>query len=180
MANDHHDRASSRSPRAPNPGRGQPTRAHGRELAVLALCHLESYRQPEQTEAEALFWSHVPSEPGDAGAEIRTWLADVSTVAFAQRLVRLWLAHAEAVDVAIETTSRSWRLSRMDRVDRNILRLVAIELQHHDTPRPVVLAEAVRLASRYGSERSAPFVNGIAEALGRKLRPPAPDAASEP
>ena len=41
----------------------------------------------------------------------------------------------------------------------------------------VVLAESVRLARRYGSERSPGFVNGVAEALARRLRPaPAAEA----
>ena len=52
------------------------------------------------------------------------------------------------------------------------LRLVGAEmLALPDTPRAVIVAEAVRLASRYGSERSAPFVNGVAEALAKRLRP---------
>jgi N utilization substance protein B len=60
----------------------------------------------------------------------------------------------------------------MDRVDRNLLRLCAIELRNESTPRNVVVAEAVRLAARYGNERSPTFVNGLAEALARTLRDP--------
>jgi N utilization substance protein B len=60
----------------------------------------------------------------------------------------------------------------MDRVDRNLLRLVAVEMiDLSETPRAVIVSEAVRLASRYGSDRSAPFVNGVAEALAKRLRP---------
>jgi N utilization substance protein B len=78
---------------------------------------------------------------------------------------------AAEIDAAIEATSRSWRLARMDRVDRNVLRLVGAEsLGLSETPRAVIVSEAVRLAARYGSERSAPFVNGVAQALAAKLR----------
>ncbi len=160
------------APNKPAPGRGQPDRASGRELALLALCHLESYREPERASALEIFWTHAPSEAGDDGAELRAWLADPAVTGFARRLLEPALARAAEVDAAIEATSRSWRLARMDRVDRNLLRLVGAEmLALADTPRAVIVAEAVRLASRYGSDRSAPFVNGVAEALAKRLRP---------
>lgn len=153
-------------------GKGQPERAGGRELALLALCHLESYREPERAQALEIFWNHAPSETGDDGAELRAWLADPTITGFARRLLAPALARAAEVDAAIEATSRTWRLARMDRVDRNLLRLVGAEmLALPDTPRAVIVAEAVRLASRYGSDRSAPFVNGVAEALAKRLRP---------
>jgi N utilization substance protein B len=157
-------------PAAAKPSRG--SRAHGRELALLALCHLESYRPDERAGALEIFWTHAPSEAGDAGADLRAWLADPDAVAFARLLLAPLLARGGETDALLEATSRSWRLSRMDRVDRNVLRLAAAEMTDlAETPRGVILAEAVRLASRYGSERSAAFVNGVAEALARRLRP---------
>ncbi len=153
-------------------GRTRGNRANGRELALLALCHLESYRPEERPGALEIFWSHAPSEAGDAGAELRAWLADEGAVAFARQLLAPVLARGPELDAVLEATSRSWRLARMDRVDRNVLRLVAAEMTDlSETPRGVILAEAVRLASRYGSERSAAFVNGVAETLARRLRP---------
>src|SRR5690606_26998402 len=84
------------------------------------------------------------------------------------------------LDEAITQTSARWRLSRMAQVDRNVLRLAAFELAGRArTPRGVVLSEAVRLARRYGSERSPGVVNGLAEALAQRLRTE-PDAGPEP
>jgi N utilization substance protein B len=158
-------------PRGAGP-QSHPGRAQGREVALLALCHLESYKPAERAEALEIFWRHAPSETGDDGAELRGWLRDADVVAFARRLLTPALARAAEIDAAIEATSRSWRLARMDRVDRNLLRLVAVEMTDlSETPRAVIVAEAVRLASRYGSDRSAPFVNGVAEALAKRLRP---------
>ena len=152
-------------------------RAHGRELAFLVLCHLESYGEDERADAVSLFWDNPPgaprvdgATPGDVPA-IEEWLARPRVRAFAQKLVGELLARWSEIDALIESTSRSWRISRMGRVDRNVLRLATLELEAHGkTPRAVVLSEAVRLASSYGSERSGTFVNGIAEALARKLR----------
>ena len=38
-----------------------------------------------------------------------------------------------------------------------------------DTPTRVVIQEAVKLAERYGSEQSARFVNGVLDALARRM-----------
>jgi len=76
------------------------------------------------------------------------------------------------IDALVRRASINWRLERMTKVDRNILRLGAWELsQRKDIPRPVVLDEAVELAKRFGSEDSGAFVNGVldkvAELVGR-------------
>jgi N utilization substance protein B len=77
------------------------------------------------------------------------------------------------VDAEITKASTHWRLERMARVDRNVLRLGAWELlRRTDVPRAVILDEAVELAKAYGTEESGAFVNGVlnrvAENLGRK------------
>lgn len=161
-------------------------RARGREISLWILCHLESHSGAER-EAVELFWRELPAiEVGDEfleslAAELIELLADANARRYAKRLVDGFLDHASEIDAQIEGASDRWRLVRMDRVDRNLLRVAAVELGHESTPRNVVVAEAVRLAARYGSERSAAFVNGLAEALARDLRdsaeaPPVPTA----
>lgn len=76
------------------------------------------------------------------------------------------------VDEMIRKASVNWRLERMARVDRNILRIGAWELRHsNDVPRAVIIDEGVELAKKFGTEDSSSFVNGvldrIAEDLGR-------------
>ena len=74
--------------------------------------------------------------------------------------------------------SRNWRIERMAVVDRNVLRLVTFELMHLDTPAAVAIDEAVELARRFGGDDSPSFVNGIADAIARRLS--TPRAAPEP
>lgn len=144
-------------------------RARGRELALLALCHLESYPSEERDDALEVLWSNPPSDPE---SDIAALIAAAPVRAFADRLLGHSSRGLEDLDEMIESVSLSWRLERMDRIDRNVMRLAAAELAHDpETPRAVVLAEAVRLAARYGSERSARFVNGLVEALAQRLRP---------
>jgi N utilization substance protein B len=111
---------------------------------------------PEQVIAD--YWREFPGDP-----EGRS---------FADELVRGVAAASEAIDEAIRTASKHWRIERMTRVDRNVLRLGVQELRSSpEVPRAVIIDEAVELAKRFGAEGSGVFVNGvldrIAEELGR-------------
>ena len=91
----------------------------------------------------------------------------------AEEVVRGVGAEVRHLDELIAGASAHWRVERMARVDRNVLRLGAWELAHRENvPRAVVLDEAVELAKSYGSDESSAFVNGvlnrIAETLGRR------------
>jgi transcription antitermination protein NusB len=114
--------------------------------------------QSDLDSAIALFWREFGGDP--------------ETRPYADESVRGVLDERDGLDETIRTASEHWRLERMTRVDRNVLRLGTWELKHRpDVPREVVLDEAIELAKRYGSEESGAFVNGvlnqIAENLGR-------------
>ena len=94
--------------------------------------------------------------------------------AFALELVMQVGSCGEELDASVAEQARNWRVARMARVDRNILRLATWELIHTDTPSAVILDEAVQLARRYGSDNSPAFVNGILDAVARVVREPAP------
>jgi transcription antitermination factor NusB len=85
---------------------------------------------------------------------------------YAQELVRGCVAHLEKIDELIRSQADNWRLERMPAVDRNILRLAIYEmLVEKDTPKLVVLDEAIELAKKFGSEQSGRFVNGLLDGL---------------
>jgi len=97
---------------------------------------------------------------------------DATAQAFAKDLVAAASASAAKLDELITSASKNWRIDRMSRVDRNILRLGACELvAFRDVPVKVVINEAVELAKRFGTAESSAFVNGvldrIATAVGR-------------
>lgn len=60
----------------------------------------------------------------------------------------------------IEDTAKNWKVSRMGVIDRNILRIGIFEIINN-TPKAVVINEAVLLANQFGSENSSSFINGI-------------------
>ncbi len=90
---------------------------------------------------------------------------------FTKRLVSGTLEHRDALDKIISKQADHWRLSRMPIVDRNILRLALFELLHEpETPRPVIIDEALEIAKRFSTPRSSQFINGILDGV-LKARP---------
>ena len=99
--------------------------------------------------------------------------ADPEGRPYADEIVRGVDEQQKMIDEKITSASQNWRLERMSRVDRNLLRLGTWELMFQkDVPRAVILDEAVELAKSFGTEESSSFVNGVldrvANDVGRK------------
>jgi len=79
-------------------------------------------------------------------------------------------AHLEEVDTWVRQALDNWRLDRLAAVDRALLRLAATEMLFmEEIPPRVSIQEAVRLAEQYGGDESPRFVNGVLDALYRRL-----------
>lgn len=95
---------------------------------------------------------------------------DVDALAFAKRLVLGCSESRERIDERIRSVSKHWRLERMARVDRNVIRLACHELMDHpDIPPRVSLNEAVELAKLFGDEGAPSFVNGVLDRIASDL-----------
>jgi N utilization substance protein B len=102
----------------------------------------------------------------------RVW--DDLAVADDERRLAAVLIHVIAgrrteLDRGLAEVTENWRMERLGAIERSVLRLAAAELSIGETPPRVVLQESVRLAERYGSPQSAKFVNGVLDALARKM-----------
>ena len=73
------------------------------------------------------------------------------------------------LDAELTEVTTNWRLERLGAIERCVLRLGAAELSQGSTPPRVIIQEAVRLAERFGSAQSARFVNGVLDALARRM-----------
>ncbi len=89
--------------------------------------------------------------------------------AFAHALVQLVAAERTEIDAELSEVTTNWRLDRLGHIERSVLRLAAAELMQGGTPPRVVIQECVRLAERFGSAPSARFVNGVIDALARRM-----------
>ena len=126
-------------------------RREGRELAMQML-YAQDTLQGNLRDTLRGFREGV-----DAGERIRE---------FAEALVQGVMEHREEIDQAIVTRSKNWSLSRMPRVDLNIMRIAAYELMFkRDIPKKVSINEAIEIAKKFGDKESPAFVNGILDEL---------------
>jgi N utilization substance protein B len=88
---------------------------------------------------------------------------------FASLIIAAVEKDLDQIDKDLEAITTNWRIDRLGAIERCVLRIAAAELRQMETPARVVLQEAVRLAERFGSEQSAKFVNGVLDALARRL-----------
>ncbi|MBI2408039.1 MAG: transcription antitermination factor NusB [Gemmatimonadetes bacterium] len=88
---------------------------------------------------------------------------------FALALLRIVQAQGAELDAELGEVTANWRLDRLGAIERCVLRLAAAELVQGGTPPRVVLQESVWLAERFGSAKSARFVNGVLDALARRM-----------
>jgi transcription antitermination protein NusB len=84
-------------------------------------------------------------------------------------IVRAVAQKQRELDEELADVTTNWRLERIGAVERCVLRMAAAELSIGETPPRVVIQEAVTLAERFGSSASAKFVNGVLDALARRM-----------
>jgi transcription antitermination protein NusB len=76
----------------------------------------------------------------------------------------------ESIDRALEGALTNWRVERLSVIDRNILRIAAAELLYFDDVPPLVsIQEAIELAEKYGTAESPRFVNGVLDAVRKRI-----------
>lgn len=89
---------------------------------------------------------------------------------FADDLFRTATDRTTDIDALIEEHAQHWRMERMAAVDRNILRAAVAEfLGYPQTPRAVVINEAIEIARKFSSPESIQFINGVLDSVGRDL-----------
>ncbi|ANS74929.1 N utilization substance protein B [Paenibacillus yonginensis] len=135
-----------------------------RELAVQSLYQMEMNEVGAQeavmmllTEAAEDNESGVDSvgNPDEAREQIMGLVAGVTE-------------HKTAIDGMLEQYLKNWQISRLSRVDRQVLRLAAYEMIfREDVPAKVAVNEAIELAKHFGTEESGKFVNGV---LGKMIQ----------
>ncbi len=87
---------------------------------------------------------------------------------YGSALVECVLNHQAEIDEILSSNAKNWSLNRMATLDRNILRIgLAEHLVLASAPPAVIINEAVDIATKFSTEHSGAFVNGV---LDRILR----------
>lgn len=125
-------------------------RRKGRELALQMLYQWDVTHEPLEQIVE------YTDGLQQAGDEAR---------AFARMLVGGAIRRVDEIDAKISRQSESWRLDRMATVDRNILRIAIYEFMETETPKSVVINEALEVAKRFSAPDAVSFINGVLDAV---------------
>ena len=68
----------------------------------------------------------------------------------------------EEIDEMLNTNTKGWKTSRMNKVDLSILRLAVYEMKwDEEVPEGVAIDQAVELAKKYSGDEGPSFVNGV-------------------
>ena len=90
---------------------------------------------------------------------------------YVRRLLTALDEHGAEIDATLTEALENWRIDRLAVIDRAVLRIAAVEIIYfEDIPPKVSIQEAVRLADRYSGEDSPSFVNGVLDALYKRIK----------
>lgn len=137
------------------------TRRKSRELCLQMLFQWDMGKQaPDQV--RKTFWA----ERGDVDADTRGFADDLFNVAVERQ---------QEIDDLIQKHAQHWRMERMAAVDRNVLRTGVAEFRAYpQTPKPVVINEALEIARKFSAPESVQFINGVLDSVGKELGQSAP------
>lgn len=144
-------------------------RHRARESALQVLYQWDVARADVGSAADTFFglqWADAEEPPADLRH-------------FATELAHDTVRRLAEVDTLIADTVERWRPERMAVIDRLILRMAVTELlrgrvpadgaRYESTPAPVVINEALELARAFSTEEAVKFINGMLDAIRRKL-----------
>ncbi|HYL93332.1 MAG TPA: transcription antitermination factor NusB [Alphaproteobacteria bacterium] len=132
------------------------TRRKSRELCLQMLFQWDMGKQtPEHV--RKTFWAER--------AEV-----DEATRGFTNDLFQVAIDQQPKIDELIQKHAQNWRMERMAAVDRNVLRAgVAEFLGYKETPKPVIINEALEIARKFSAPESVQFINGVLDSIGKEL-----------
>jgi len=131
-----------------------------RKARICALQMLFQYdiAQPRVDDLAGSYWEAFGDDMGNVARD------------FSNNLALGAISRLDEIDALIKRRAEHWRIQRMAVVDRNILRLAIYEfLYEADTPKTVVINEALEIARRFSTFEATQFINGILDAIKRDL-----------
>ena len=100
---------------------------------------------------------------------------DEQQMEFARTIAHRIVDSREQLSEQIKPVLENWDFSRISRIERFIMWIALAEMQYMpDIPIPVSINEAIELAKKYSSQQSSSFVNGILDAIAKKMKPTIP------
>ena len=149
------------------------TRRELREHCFKLLFCADFYPTDEMQEQVDVYFTEPKEEddvPSGIGDIIHNPMLDTFDGGYVKSKVEKILDVLPELDKAIDGVAQGWTTRRMGKVELTILRLALYEIKHDDdVPEKVAINEAVELAKKYDTEKSAGFVNGILNSVAKEL-----------
>ena len=84
---------------------------------------------------------------------------------FVKDIVNGVLDNIDSIDKIISKYLENWDLDRLGKTDKAILRLASYEMMYYDTPKVVVINEAVELAKKYSDDKIVKLINAVLDKI---------------
>jgi N utilization substance protein B len=95
----------------------------------------------------------------------------IKVTSFVDNLIKFYIENRAITDKEIEVKLKNWDFNRIAIIDKIILRMAIVELIYfHDIPPEVTINEAIELAKTFSTEHSGKFINGMLDAIFKKLK----------
>ncbi len=128
------------------------TRNEAREIMMQIMYEMDAGKSLNHETAIRLSEEKLSGNHKERGSKLLTHLID----------------ELETLDNIINTNSKSWKTSRMPKVDLAIMRLALAEILYaEDIPDAVAINEAINLAKKYSTDQSSRFIHGVLAAVVR-------------
>ena len=131
-------------------------RTRAREIAMQALYQLDVQGDDIIESLESFFLE------SDTNEQIRKLASDWTKATW---------ENIKLCDELIVEATIKWEFTRLSTVDKSILRLSVYQLKFcRDIPPKVVINEAIELAKKFSTDKSPAFINGVLDAVLKKIR----------
>ncbi len=132
---------------------------------------MSSRRKAREFALQLLFQQDLTHNSAEEIGQVfwKSTTADDPTRNFAEHLFHQALKNNELIDNLIRKHALHWRLERMSAVDRNVIRMAVAEFLYTETPKVVVIDEAIEVARKYSGDEATEFVNGVLDAIRAEL-----------
>ena len=140
-------------------------------------------REARERAFELLFETDFRSdETAERVFEIATETREIPKDKYIEEVYFGVTAHCAELDAMLEKHAKGWKVSRMSRVSRSVLRLAAYEILYmrKQIPIRVSINEAIELSKKYDNEKARGFINGILNAVKNDVMNPAKPAQDSP
>ncbi len=115
----------------------------------------------KRTEARELAFKTIYSRFFNNAEEDIFSKANAEELKFTSEILKHFANNYNEINELITSHLKGYTLERVNKVDLAIIIEAIIELKYMDTPKQVIINEAVELGKKYSTEKSAKFINGV-------------------